>query len=169
MLGDDIHFGFNIVNFPRLSDAINIPRLPPHGIYISHWICLLCAPLIWFSFKNLQITYKLKFVQYRFKNTWKRKSPIRSFILISYISLKGSDAQIVSSPREIKRLRRPRYDPGIIENAIGLVLSLSTATCRLFLKNCILTNIAVGTTWQALSKHLQRRNGPVQSYVLSDC
>ena len=43
---------------------------------------------------------------------------------------------------------------------IGLVLGPFTALCRSFLKRCTLTNKAVGTIWQALSKSPQRRQGP---------
>ena len=45
----------------------------------------------------------------------------------------------------VKRLRRRKYDPLIIETTIGLVLGPCTALCRLFLKHCTLTNKAVGT------------------------
>ena len=58
------------------------------------------------------------------------------------------------------RTRRRHYDPLIIETTIGLVFGPCTALCRLFLKNCTLTNKAVGTIWRALSKPPQRRQGP---------
>ena len=45
----------------------------------------------------------------------------------------------------VKRLRRRKYDPAIIERTIGLVLGPITALCRSFLKRCTLTNKAVGT------------------------
>ena len=60
----------------------------------------------------------------------------------------------------VKRLRRRHYDPLIIERTVGLVLGLSTALYRPFLKHCTLTNKAVGTIWRALSKPPQRRQGP---------
>ena len=45
----------------------------------------------------------------------------------------------------VKRLRRRKYDPVIIERMIGLVLGPSTASYRSFLKHFTLTNKAVGT------------------------
>ena len=48
----------------------------------------------------------------------------------------------------------------IIDRTIGLVLDPSTALYEPFLKHCTLTNKAVGTIWRALSKPLQRRQGP---------
>ena len=52
---------------------------------------------------------------------------------------------ISSGSKIVKRLRRPPYDPLIIETTIDLVLGPCTALCRLFLKHCTLTNKAVGT------------------------
>ena len=60
----------------------------------------------------------------------------------------------------LRRLRRRKYDPLIIENTIGLVLGPSTALYRSFLEHCTLTNKAVGTIWRDLSKPPQRRQGP---------
>ena len=74
--------------------------------------------------------------------------------------VRGSTNCIASGTKIVKRLRRWQYDPGIIENTIGLVLGPTTAAMyRLFLKHCTLTNKAVGTTWRALSKPPQRRQG----------
>ena len=71
------------------------------------------------------------------------------------------EANFVSSGSKIvKRLRRRKYDPLIIENTIGLVLGPSTALYRSFLEHCTLTNKAVGTIWRDLSKPPQRRQGP---------
>ena len=67
---------------------------------------------------------------------------------------------ISSGSKIVKRLRRRQYDPLIIEMTIGLVLGPCTTLCRFFLKHCTLTNKAVGTIWRALSKPLQRRQGP---------
>ena len=50
-----------------------------------------------------------------------------------------------SGSKIVKRLRRRKYDPLIIENTIGLVLGPSTALYRSFLEHCTLTNKAVGT------------------------
>ena len=53
---------------------------------------------------------------------------------------------ISSGSKIVKRLRRRQYhDPLIIDTTIGLVLGPCTALCRLFLKNCTMTNKAVGT------------------------
>ena len=60
----------------------------------------------------------------------------------------------------MKRLRRRQYDPEIIERTIGIMIGPFTALCRSFLKRGTLTNKAVGTIWRALSKPLQRRQGP---------
>ena len=65
---------------------------------------------------------------------------------------------ISSGSKIVKRLRRRQYDPVIM--TIGLVLGPSTALYRPFLKNCTLTNKAVGTIWQALSKPPKRLQGP---------
>ena len=71
------------------------------------------------------------------------------------------EANFVSSGSKIvKRLRRRKYDPLIIENTIGLVLGPSTALYRSFLEHCTLTNKAEGTIWRDLSKPPQRRQGP---------
>ena len=71
------------------------------------------------------------------------------------------EANFVSSGSKIvRRLRRPKYDPLIIERTIGLVLGPSTALYRSFRTHCILTNKAVGTIWPDLSKPPQRRQGP---------
>ena len=40
-----------------------------------------------------------------------------------------------------------------------------TASCRLFLKQCTLTNKSVGTALRVLSKPLQRRQGPELRHV----
>ena len=56
------------------------------------------------------------------------------------------EANLVSSVSKIvKRLRRRKYDPLIIERTISLELGPSTALYRSFLKHCTLTNKAVET------------------------
>ena len=50
-----------------------------------------------------------------------------------------------SGSKIVKRLRRRKYDPVIIERTIGIVLGPSTALYRSFLKHCTLANKAVGT------------------------
>ena len=70
------------------------------------------------------------------------------------------EANFVSSGSKIvKHLRRRKYDPVIIERTIGLVFGPSTALYRSFLKDCTLTNKAVGTIRRDLSKPLQRIQG----------
>ena len=51
----------------------------------------------------------------------------------------------------VKRLRRPKLNPVIIERAISRVH---------FLKHCTLTNKAVGTIWRDLPTQPQTRQGP---------
>ena len=71
------------------------------------------------------------------------------------------EANFVSSGSKIvKRLRRRKYDPLIIERIIGPVVGPSRALYRSFLKHCTLINKAVGTIWRHLSKPPQRRQGP---------
>ena len=67
---------------------------------------------------------------------------------------------VSSGSKIVKRLRRRKYDPLIIERNIGLVLYPSTALYGSFLAHCTLTNKAVGTIWRDLSKPPQRRQGP---------
>ena len=62
--------------------------------------------------------------------------------------------------KKVKRLRRRKYDPVIIERTICLVLNPSTALYRSFLKHCTLTYKSVGTIWRDLPKPAQRRQGP---------
>ena len=51
---------------------------------------------------------------------------------------------VLSGSKIVKRLRRRKYDPVIIEKTIGLVLDPSTALYISFLKRFTLTNKAVG-------------------------
>ena len=75
--------------------------------------------------------------------------------------VKDTQKFISSGSKIVKLLRRRQYDPLNIERTIGLVFGLCTALYRIFLlKHCTLTNKAVGTTWRALSKSPQRRQGP---------
>ena len=70
----------------------------------------------------------------------------------------------------VKRTRRRKYDPVIIERIIGLVLGPCTALYRSFLKHCTPTNKAAGNIWQDLSKPPQRRQGPdPPPLLLCDC
>ena len=71
--------------------------------------------------------------------------------------LKGTANFVLWDSKIVKRLRRWRYDPVIIESTLCLVLGPSATLWRPFLKHCTLTNKAVGTIWRALSKPPQRR------------
>ena len=74
--------------------------------------------------------------------------------------IKGEANFVSSGSKIVKRIRRRKHDPVIIEMTIGLLLGPSIALFRLFLNCCTLTNKVVGTIYQALSKHSQRRQGP---------
>ena len=52
---------------------------------------------------------------------------------------------VAPGSKTVKRLRRRKCDPEIIERTIGRALGPSTALYRSFLKHCTLTNKAVGT------------------------
>ena len=66
--------------------------------------------------------------------------------------VKDTPNYISSGSKMVKRLRRRQYDPSIIERTMGIVLGLSSALYRPFLKNCTLTSNALETIWRALSK-----------------
>ena len=71
------------------------------------------------------------------------------------------EANVVSwGSKIVKRLRRRKCDPLIIERTICRVLGPSTALYRSFLKQCTLNNKAAGTIWRDLSKPSQMRQGP---------
>ena len=53
--------------------------------------------------------------------------------------VKGAPNFVLRGSKIVKRLRRQKYDPVIIERAIRLVLDPSKALYRSFLKNCTLT------------------------------
>ena len=67
---------------------------------------------------------------------------------------------VCTNSKIVKRLRRRKYDPVIIERTIVLVLGPSTALYRSFLKHCTPTNKAIRTIWRDLSKPPRRRQGP---------
>ena len=67
----------------------------------------------------------------------------------------------------VKRLRRRKYDPLIIERIIGLVLGPSTALYRSFPEHCTLTNKAVGTDDGICPNLLRGDKAPI--LVPSDC
>ena len=80
-------------------------------------------------------------------------------LVYKFRRVKDTPNFISSGSKIVKRLRRRQYDPLIIERTIGLVRGPSTAVYGPFLKHCTLTNKAIGTIWQALSKPPQRRQG----------
>ena len=75
-------------------------------------------------------------------------------------SVKYEAIFFLSGFKVVKRLRRRKYDPVIIEMTKCIVLGPSTALYRSFLKRCILNNKAIGTTWLALFKPPRMRQGP---------
>ena len=74
-------------------------------------------------------------VQHRFKNMYLNESFTQSSTVILSTNKGRSRAM---------RRRRFQYDPAIIERTKGLVLAF-TALYRSFLKQCTLTNKAMGT------------------------
>ena len=114
------------------------------------------------SYSGHTLAFYLNLVKYRFKNIFGRNlSPG----LLRWSSLQTKEGQMRSEHRLagseiVKRLRCRKYDPVIIERTVCLVLDPSTALYRSLLKRCTLTNKAVGTIWLALSKPLQRWQGP---------
>ena len=71
------------------------------------------------------------------------------------------EAHFVSSGSKIViRLKRRKYDPVVIERAIGRLLGPYTVLCRSFLRHCTLTNKALGTIRRDLSKPPWKRQGP---------
>ena len=72
-----------------------------------------------------------------------------------------SEANFFSSGSKIvKRIRRRKYNPVIIERTMGIVLCPSTTLYRSFLKHGTLTNKAVGTIWRDVSKASEKRRIP---------
>ena len=81
--------------------------------------------------------------------------------------VKGSDNSILSSSKIVKRLLRRKYEPNIIVRSKSLVFGPSTASYRLLLKHCTLTNRAVGT-YDGPSPDLLKGDG-LLIFVPSDC
>ena len=154
-----------------------------------HFAARCCTGVLDFHSKNLQITSKLLTQGYRYhklrktfgKFFWSYSELLSKFGDISfqeYLSkgishpvfygdlvyklrrVKDTPNFFSSGSKIVKHFRRRKYDPVIIERTIALVLGPSTALYKPFLKHCTLTNKAVGTIWRALSKPLQRRQGP---------
>ena len=183
-------FGFPIINFPWLSG--DVPRLPSCGVYISQLVrfsfrisILKIFNLLPTTNAGLQISQaskiigkffmsysdllfkfgKISFPEYVSEGI---SHPVFYGDLVYKLRSVRCEANSVSSGSEIvKRLRRRKYDPVIIERTICRVLGPSTALYRSFLKHCILTNKAVGTIYLDLSKPPQRRQGRI--LVPSDC
>ena len=163
-------FGFPIVNFPWLSG--DVPKLPSYGVYISQLVtsrfARCCTSVSDLNSKNLQLTSKLltqlrktfgkffrsnsdllsKFGEISFQEylTEGISHPVFYGDLVYKLRRVRCEANFFSSGSKIvKRIRRRKYDPLIIERTIGIVLAPSTALYRSFLKHCTLTNKAVGT------------------------
>ena len=150
VIGSDVHtsvydkrndFGFPFVNFPWLSG--DVPRLPSYVVYISQLV--------------------------RFKNFTEGIShPVFYGDLVYKLRRVRCEANFISSCCKIvKRLRRRKYDPLIIERTIGLVLGPSTALNRSFLNHCTLTNEAVGTICRDLPNLFRGDKDSI--LVPSDC
>ena len=182
-------FGFPIVNFPWLSgDVPRLPSYGVYISQLVRF-ARCCTSVSDFNSKNLQLTSKLLTQGYRYHKLRKTfgkffrsysdllskfgeisfqeyvtegiSHPVFYGDLVYKLRRVRCEANFVSSGSKIvKRLRRRKYDPLIIENTIGLVLGPSTALYRSFLENYTLTNKAVGTIWRDLSKPPQRRQGP---------
>ena len=181
-------FGFPIVNFPWLSgDVPRLPSYGVYISQLVRF-ARCCTSVSDFNSKNLQLTSKLLTQGYRYHKLRKTfgkffrsysdllskfgeisfqeyvtegiSHPVFYGDLVYKLRRVRYEANFVSSGSKIvKRLRRRKYDPLIIENTIGLVLGPSTALYRSFLQHCTLTNKAVGTIWRDLSKPPQRRQG----------
>ena len=148
-----------------------------------------CTSVLDFHSKNLQITSKLLTQGYRYHKLRKAfgkffrsysglLSKFGNISFQEYLSkgishpvfygdlvyklrkVKDTPNFFSSGSKIVKRLWRRQYYPVIIKRTIGLVLGPSTALYEPFLKHCTLTNKAVGTIWQALSKPPQSRQGP---------
>ena len=182
-------FGFPIVNFPWLIvDVPRLPSYGIYISQLVRF-ARCCTSVLDFHSKNLQITSKLLTQGYRYHKLRKTFGKFfRSYsellskfgdisfqeyvfkgishpvfygdLVYKLRRVKDTPNFISSGSKIVKRLRRRKYDPLIIETTIGLVLGHCTALCRLFLKHCTLTNKAVETIWRALSKPPQRRQGP---------
>ena len=182
-------FGFPIVNFPWLiGDVSRLPSYGIYISQLVRFSRCYTSVLDFHS-KNLQITLKLLTQGYRyhrlrktfgkcFRSYSELLSKFGDILFQEYVSkgishpvfygylvyklrrVKDTPNFISSGSKIVKRLRRRQYDTLIIERTIGLVLGPSTALYKPFLKHCTLTNKAVGTIWQALSKPPQRRQGP---------
>ena len=165
------------------------PRLPPYCVYISQLVrfARCCTSVSDFNSKNLQITSK-QFTQTYITSLKTFRKFFRSYsdLLSNFgeISFQEYVTEGISHPdfygdlvyklrrvkceanfvslcsKIVKRLRRRKYDPVIIERTIGLLLGPSTSLYRYFLKLCTLTNKAVETVCRDLSKPPQRRQGP---------
>ena len=75
-------------------------------------------------------------------------------------TIKGKANFVSSGSKIVKRLRRRKYDPVIIEETVGFALDPSTPLYRSFLQHSTVTNKAVVTIWQDLSKLPQRKESP---------
>ena len=167
-------FGFPIVNFPWLSgDVPRLPSYGVYISQLVRF-ARCCTSVSDFNSKNLQLTSKLLTQGYRYHKLRKTfgkffrsysdllskfgeisfqeyvtegiSHPVFYGDLVYKLRRVRCEANFVSSGSKIvKRLRRRKYDPLIIENTIGLVLGPSTALYRSFLEHCTLTNKAVGT------------------------
>ena len=173
-------FGFPIVNFPWFSgDVPRLPSYVVYISQLVR-LARCCTSVSDYPFQNLQISSKLLTQGHRYHKLRKSFGKFfRSYSdllskfgeislilricfgrnlspgLLRWSSLQTKEGQmrsefVWSGSKIVKRLRRRKYDPEIIERTIGLVLGPSTALYRLFLNHCTLTNKAVGIIWRTL-------------------
>ena len=166
-------FIFPIVNFHWLSDDVPIlPSYGVYISQLVRF-ARCCTSVSDFNSKNLQFTSKLltqgywyhklrkifgkffrsysdllsKFGEISFQEyiTEGISHPVSYGDLVYKLRRVRCEVKFVSlGSKIVKRLRRRKYDPLIIERTIGLVLGHSTALHRSFLKHCTMNNKAVG-------------------------
>ena len=130
------------------------------NIITCMWNCKNCNPFgkFFMSYSELLSKFGAKsFQEYVYEGI--TRPVIHCDLVFKLRRVKGEANFISSNSKIVKRLRRRQYDSAIIERTICLVLGPSTVSYRSFLKQCNLTNQAVGTIWRTLSKP-QRRRGP---------
>ena len=167
-------FGFPIVNCPWLSgDIPRFPSYGvKNSQFVRFARC--CTSVLDFHSTNVQITSKLLTQGYRYHKLRKTlRKFFRSYsellpkfgemsfqeyssegishpvfyadLVYKLRMVKGAANFVSSGSKLVKRLRRRKNDPMILERTICLVIGPSTALYRSGLKHCTLTNKAVGT------------------------
>ena len=167
-------FGFPIVNFPWLSvDVPRLPSYGVYICQLVRF-ARYCTSVSDFNSKNLstyfqitnaglQISQASKKIGKFFRSYSDLLSKFGEISFQEYVTegishpvfygdlvyklrrVKRETIFVSSGSKKVKRLRRRKYDPLIIERTICLVLGPSTSLYRYFLTHCTLTNKAVGT------------------------